>query len=367
MIDRRSLLMAAGALPMTAAATFAATPKAEGSKLRWAVVGLGSFATGQMLPAFAEAKSAHVTAFVSGSPDKTKEQGARYGVTKFYDYQSYDSIASDPEIDAVYIALPVGMHAEYTIRALKAGKHVLCEKPMASTAAECEAMVAAAKAAGKVLAVGYRCHFEPVNQEAHRRLKAGVIGTVRHISGDAGFDISTDFPPHIWRQQKAMAGGGSMYDIGIYALNATLWAAGEDPVAVSAVYAYPRDDPRFTEVEGGIDWRLRFASGINAQGSSSYCYTYTSRHQMFGSQGNIVLSPSMDYRNIAMTLTKDFRSQPPFTGDTYGQFVNQIEAFAEAVRTNTPHPTPGEMGWRDIRIVEALYKSADAGGVEVTL
>jgi glucose-fructose oxidoreductase len=321
-----------------------------------------------MMPAFRSSTNARITALVSGNPQKARDLGAAYGVSKLYDYGNFDTIAANKDIDCVYIALPPGLHAEYTIRALKAGKHVLCEKPMASTVAECEAMIAAAKAAGKQLGVAYRCHFEPNNADAVRRLKAGEIGTLRHVSGDAGFDLNPQaWPPHKWRAEQALGGGGSMYDIGIYALNAAVWAAGEDPVSVTAVYSYPKDDPRFAEVEGGVEWRLRFASGISAQGSSSYCYTYASRHQLFGSEGNILLSPSMDYSNIPMTLTKNFVSSTPRAGNPASQFTNQIEAFSAAAMANTPHATPGEMGLRDVRLIQAMYQSAANNGAEVKL
>ncbi|WP_040309274.1 Gfo/Idh/MocA family protein [Asticcacaulis biprosthecium] len=380
MIDRRRLLLAAGALPLAATSVSAATPQAAGQPLlgnpdlpqpdkttHWAIVGLGTFATGQMMPAFRNASNTRITALVSGNPQKARDLGAAYGVSKLYDYGNFDTIAANKDIDCVYIALPPGLHADYTIRALKAGKHVLCEKPMASTVAECEAMIAAAKTAGKQLGVAYRCHFEPNNADAVRRLKAGEIGKLRHVSGDAGFDLSPDWPPHKWRAEQALAGGGSMYDIGIYALNAAIWAAGEDPISVTAVYSYPKDDPRFAEVEGGVEWRLRFASGISAQGSSSYCYTYASRHQMFGSEGNILLSPSMDYGNIGMMLTKNYVSSSPRAGNPVSQFTNQIEAFSDAVLASRAHTTPGEMGLRDVKVIQAIYQSAARGGAEVTL
>lgn len=381
-IDRRGLLFAAGALPWLANSAAAATGKAEGQPLlgnppvpepfanraRWAIVGLGTFATGQIMPVFGSSAKSRMTAFVSGNPQKARDLGAHYGVSRFYDYNNFDRIADDKEIDVVYIALPVALHAEYAIRALKAGKHVLCEKPMAATVAECEAMIAAAKAANRQLGVAYRVHFEPNNVEAIRRLKAGEIGALRHVSGDAGFSANPDYPPHKWRLQKALAGGGSMYDIGIYALNACLWAAGEEPTSVTAVYSTPKGDPRFTEVEGGVEWRLRFPSGISAQGSSSYCYHYSSRQQLFGAQGNICLTPSMDYGNIGMTVQHaDFVSQQIRAGNAANQFVGQIDGFSQAALSNTPHLTGGDMGLRDIRLIQAIYRSADADGAIVKL
>jgi len=381
-IDRRSLLAAAGGLPLIASAAGAATPKAEGQplagkfnlpdppkeRMRWAVVGLGSFAVGQMMPGFVASSHARMTAFVSGNPDKAHDLGARYGVSKFYDYSTFDRIADDKEIDAVYIALPVALHAEYTIRALKAGKHVLCEKPMASTVAECEAMIVAAKTANRQLGIAYRVHFEPNNINAIKRLRAGEIGDLRYFSGEAGFVANPDYPPHKWRLQKALAGGGSMYDIGIYALNAALWAVDEAPVSVSAVYSTPVNDPRFKEVEGGVEWRLRFPSGISAQGASSYCWTYATRQRFFGAQGSISMDPASDYNQInTMMQHADLTPVTLRAGNPAVQFSAQIDAFCVAAAANQPHQTPGEMGLRDIRIIQAIYQSADAEGQIVTL
>jgi predicted dehydrogenase len=343
-------------------------PEPANKRVRYAVVGLGGFAVGQVLPAMLDSQNSRVTAFVSGSPQKAKDLGARYGVSKIYDYAEFDKIAQDDEIDCVYIALPVGLHADYTIRALKAGKHVLCEKPMASTVAECEAMVAAAKAANKQLGIAYRVHFEPNNIEAVRILRAGQIGTIRHYSGDSGFDANPDFPPHKWRLTKALGGGGSMYDIGIYALNAALMCIDEAPTSVRATYTTPANDPRFKEVEGGVDWHLRFASGVTAQGSSSYAYAYVTRQRIFGTLGALDLDPASEYENVTLSLlTGDGRREIIHVGDPASQFAAQLDGFSEAAMANKPHRTPGEMGLRDIKLIQAIYRSADADGKAVAL
>src|SRR5688500_5395867 len=264
-LTRRHLLAAAGAAPLVFAAgrAFAQTaegqpmpgaapqPVPPGARLGWVIVGLGSFGINQVIPGFADARQSLMTAFVSGNPAKARDLGARHGVSRFYDYANYDTMKDNAEIDCVYIVLPVGLHAEYTVRALEAGKHGLCEKPMASTSAECERMVAAAKANNRQLGVAYRVHFEPTNREAKRRIAAGELGAIRAVQNAHGFNANLQFPPHKWRLEKALAGGGSMFDIGIYGLNTSLMMLeGDTPVAISALYAYPKDDPRFAEVEG---------------------------------------------------------------------------------------------------------------------
>jgi glucose-fructose oxidoreductase len=239
---------------------------------------------------------------------------------------------------------------------------------MASTVAECEAMIAAAKAANRQLGIAYRVHFEPNNMDAIKRLRAGEIGDLRYFSGESGFVINPAYPPHKWRLEKALAGGGSMYDIGIYALNATLWAAGEAPASVSAVYSTPANDPRFKEVEGGVEWRLRFPSGISAQGASSYCWTYVTRQRFFGSAGSISMDTASDYNQINMTMQHaDLTPVIMRGGSPTVQFSAQIDAFCVAASANQPHLTPGEMGLRDIRLIQAIYQRADDNGQIVRL
>jgi predicted dehydrogenase len=379
---RRRLLAAATVAPLALGASRAlgqqahgtplagdfALPDPPGQKLRWAIVGLGNFAVGEAIPGFIDSQHARMTAFVSGSPDKQKDLGARFGVSKFYNYQNFDSIANDPEIDCVYIILPVGLHAEYTIRALKAGKHVLTEKPMASTSAECAAMIAAAKAAGRQLGVAYRVHFEPTNVRAKQLIDGGEIGDIRFVSADHGFNADPSYGPHKWRLEKALAGGGSMFDIGIYGLNTSLMMLGQDPVELSARYIYPKDDPRFREVEGGLEYRLRMADGVSVSGSSSYSWSpYLSQQRYMGSKGSIFMKPATTYDRNTITVEGNGPTHEVGAANPLTQFQNQLDAFSLAARANTPHKTPGEMGLRDIRLIEAMYKSADNGGEIVKL
>ncbi|TIX52071.1 Gfo/Idh/MocA family oxidoreductase [Alteraurantiacibacter aquimixticola] len=344
-----------------------ALPEVPGQRMRWAIVGLGTFAVGQVIPGFADARHSRMTAFVSGNPEKARDLGARYGVSRFYDYENFDDIAQDDEIDCVYIVLPVGLHAEYTIRALEAGKHVLCEKPMCNTVEEAEAMVAAAEAANRQLGVAYRVHFEPNNLDAQRRIAAGELGTMRFISADHGFSADPNWPPHKWRLEKLLAGGGSMFDIGIYGMNTSLMMLpGDRVVSVSGTYSTPAGDDRFTEVEGAIEYRLRMASGISIQGSSSYCYSpYVSRQRYFGSTGSIEMRPATTYYDNSIELEAGGAPRTFRAGNPISQFSAQLDGFSQAARTNTPHRTPGAMGLRDMRLIEALYASADQGGAVV--
>lgn len=340
-------------------------PEIPGNRTGWAIVGLGTFAIGQVIPGFADAQHSKITAFVSGNPDKARVLGARYDVDRLYDYDNFDAIAQDPMVDCVYIVLPVGLHAEYAIRALRAGKHVLCEKPMASTSDEARAMIAAAEAAQRKLGVAYRVHFESNNLHVLSRLRDGALGSMRFVSADHGFSANPEYPPHKWRLQKALGGGGSLWDIGIYGINTSLMMLSGDRVtSVSAAYATPRGDPRFTEVEGAIDYRLRMASGINVQGSSSYCYSpYVSRQRYFGSDASIEMQPATTYYDNEITF--EGGGQPPRiyrAGNPAQQFAAQVDGFSRAARGEVDVRTPGAMGLRDLLIMEACYASADRGG-----
>ncbi|GAB5348363.1 Gfo/Idh/MocA family protein [Alteriqipengyuania sp. 357] len=339
-------------------------PQPAGKRMRWAIVGLGTFGVGQVIPGFDGARYSRITAFVSGNPEKARNLGNRYGVSRLYDYDNFDRIADDEEIDCVYIVLPVGLHAEYTIRALDAGKHVLCEKPMASTSAECEAMIAAAKRNNRTLGVAYRVQFEPNNMHVLERVRNGDLGAMRFVSADHGFNANPDFPPHKWRLDKVLGGGGSMYDIGVYGINTSLMMLpGDTPVSVSAYDSTPAGDPRFTEVEGAMEWRIRMASGITVQGSSSYCWNpYISRQHYFGSEGSIEMNPATTYYDNRIRAEIGGAPREYTAGIAASQFAAQVDGFSQAARNGEAHRTPGEMGLRDIRLIEAMYASAAAGG-----
>ena len=247
-------------------------PDPPGKKLGWAIVGLGSLAINQILPAFAKCEKSKVVAFVSGHPDKANKLALRYGVDpkNIYNYQNYDSIKDNPEVDIIYIVLPNGMHAEYTVRGLQAGKHVLSEKPMANTPEDCQQMIDAGKKANRKLMVAYRCRYEPFNQEAIRLARSKELGSLKTITADMGFNIGD---PTQWRLNKKLAGGGCLMDIGIYALQATRYISGEEPIEINAMTYTTPDDPRFKEVEESINFQLRFPSGVLASCTSSYGYS----------------------------------------------------------------------------------------------
>ncbi len=218
-----------------------------------------------------------------------------------YNYQNYDTIKDNPEIDVVYVVLPNSMHPEYTIRAHQAGKHVLSEKPMANTPADCQAMIDAAKKAGKKLMVAYRCRYEPFNKEVIRMVREQELGPVKTVVSDHGFNIGD---PNQWRLKRELAGGGSLMDIGIYSLQAARYTTGEEPTEVNAMVQTTAGDVRFKEVEETINFQLRFPSGALANCTSSYGYAGQNRYRVIGTKGWCELEPATSYTGLKLRVRR---------------------------------------------------------------
>lgn len=242
-------------------------PLSEDQKVGFAVVGIGKFALEQAIPAFGETKAAKLVGLVSGDPAKGARVARQHGIapSRVWSYDSFDRIAADPAVQVVYIMTPNSLHADLAVRAFRAGKHVLCEKPMAVTEADCERMIRAAADASRKLMIAYRAQFEPHNLEAVRRIRAGEVGAVRLITSVHGRQLDVRDPADQWRAQAALAGGGSLYDIGIYALNGARYLTGEEPESVTAQISNAPNDPRFAEVEDLIKFQLRFPSGAETR------------------------------------------------------------------------------------------------------
>jgi len=352
------LANAAGALLKSADAQLV-VPDPPGKKLGWAIVGLGSLAINQILPAFAQCEKSKVVALVSGHPDKANKLALRYGVNpkNIYNYQNYDSIRDNPEVDIIYIVLPNGMHAEYTVRGLQAGKHVLTEKPMANTPAECQQMVDAGHKANRKLMVAYRCQYEPYNREAIRVARSKELGTIKVILADAGFNMKD---PNQWRLKKSLAGGGSLMDIGIYALQAARYLTGEEPSEVNAMMYSTPGDERFKEVEEAINFQLRFPSGVLANCTSSYGYAWQTHYRVVTTDGWLEMDPATAYSGLRMRVHRgniiEEKDLP-----VVDHFAAEMEHMSECVMQNKEPLTPGEEGLRDLIIMHALYAAANTG------
>ncbi|HTU51226.1 MAG TPA: Gfo/Idh/MocA family oxidoreductase [Acidobacteriaceae bacterium] len=383
--SRRSFLKQAGsavALSAFAGEAFsgaihgeALNPQAEndssstgGKKIGYCIVGLGRISMNQFMPGVKISKGSKIVALVSGHRGKAERIADEYDVphSAIYNYQNYDSIHDNPTIDAVYIALPNGMHAEYTIRAAKAGKHVLCEKPMANSIKECEQMIAACKQADRKLMIAYRCQYEPTNLKAIELLRQGYAGKLQIMSSANGFNIRAGE----WRLNKKMAGGGPLVDVGIYSIQAMRYLTGEEPTFVDASWSVIDHDGRFNEVEENVVWTFRFPSGVLAHCATSYGTNFTGGWaRAVGSAGMLELNPAFGYQGLKLT-GKAQGKQPievAFNNPSPHQFATEADYFSNCILQNQEPKTNGEEGLRDERIITAIYKScADGKPVKLT-
>jgi len=330
-------------------------------KIGIALVGLGRLSEGQLAPALQKTQWCRLTGLVSGSPEKAKAWAEKYGVpaSGIYGYDTFDKVKDNPDIDVIYVVLPNSKHAEYTIRAAEAGKHVLCEKPMAVSAKECEAMIAACRKAKRQLMIGYRLHFEPYNQEMMRLSREKVFGPVKVIETAAGFRIGD---PAQWRLKRALSGGGSMLDVGVYALQAARYIAGEEPVSVTATWT-KTDAEKFKDVEEeSIQFTLKFPSGAVANCTGSYATRLTRWHAA-AENGWFELSPAFGYGPLKGRTFKTGDADGPkeMTLENVNHFVAEMDDFAQCLLNDKPTRAPGEEGLRDARITEAVYEAARTG------
>jgi predicted dehydrogenase len=328
-------------------------------KLGWAIMGIGRLTTGQIMPGLAVATKSRPVAFITGHPDKAKAYQTQFGIpdSSIYSYETIGAIKDNPAIDVVYNVLPNGLHLEYTIKSFEAGKHVLCEKPMANTSAECQKMIDAAKAAGKKLMIAYRCQYEPHTLKAIEMCRSGELGKLKLITSEHGFNIR----PNQWRLDKKLAGGGPMMDIGIYALNACRYLTGEEPIEVTATITENPADPRFKEVEESLAWTMKFPSG--ALGICSTSYSGGGNHcRVLFDKGILDMEPATSYTGIKI------RKRGPGDADyvpveiaDINEFATEMDYFSDCVTNNKEIRTPGEEGLRDLKIIEACYEAARTG------
>ncbi len=327
------------------------TPKTK-EKLGVALVGLGYYSTDVLAPAFQFTKHCELKGIVTGTPAKAEKWQKQYKISSknIYDYKNFDAIANNPEIDVVYIVLPPSMHREFVERAAKAGKQVWCEKPMAHTASDCEAMIKACQDNKVNLSIGYRMQHEANTLQAIKWRKAGEFGKIRMVSSAAGyFDPRKDH----WKQKKSM-GGGAMFDMGVYALQGARYAVGEEPIAVTANHFINRPDI-YTEVDETTLFMLEFPNGAVANCATSFGMNMNYLH-VTGEKGWFKLDPFSTYSGISGNSTVGALNLP-----MGNEQAVQMDDDAQALKNKTPLMVTGEEGLRDIRIVEKIYESAKLG------
>jgi len=324
-------------------------------KLGVALLGLGRYSTGQLGPALRVTKHCNLAGVVTGHPEKAAQWAKDYSLPEknLYNYKNFDRIADNPDIDIVYVVTPPALHPEFVIRAAKAGKHVISEKPMATSVADCEAMIAACKAAKVKLSVGYRLHFDPYLKELMRHQREKDYGDFTKMTGDRGFV----FGNHAWRVEKKLAGGGPLMDLGIYIIQAACMATGATPVAVTA-HEEPKLRPEFfNEVEETIRFKLEFPNGAVCEAVTSYNHS-NDIFRAEGAKGWYEFSAHAFSYKVGTVNS----SQGPvkFTSPTSQQALH-MDDFVDCIRTGRESEVDGEMGRRDMKIITAIYEAARTG------
>jgi len=360
--SRRAFLtaMSTGAALLTFAQPVAGQPSVR-RKLGVALCGLGNYSRGQLGPALKLTQNCELRGVVTGSPEKGAVWAENYGFPErnVYHYDTMARMAENSDIDIVYVVTPNALHAQHVIAAAEAKKHVICEKPMAVSVAECEAMIAACRKNNVKLSIGYRLQFEPHYEELQRHARERDWGAFIRMSG--GFSYVMKQPQ--WRAERKLAGGGPLMDIGIYAIQAACMAAGEAaPVAVTASER-PKQRPEFfRDVEETIEWTMEFADGARGDFSTSYNDTLN-KFRAEAAKGWIEMNPAYSYAGLkAVTQAGSLNlAVPP------SQQAVQIDDFVRCVRDDVPSRVAGEIGRRDMAIIEAIYTSAAQSGKRIEI
>jgi predicted dehydrogenase len=327
-----------------------------GPVLRVAICGLGGYGT-RVAEAMQACVKAKLVGVISGTPSKIKNWQSKYGIPEknCYNYENFDNIKNNQDIDAVYVITPNALHHDQVLRVAKAGKHVICEKPMAINAKQGQEMVDACSKANVKLLVGYRMHFEPKTLEIVRMRKAGELGKIRFFQGLSGFKIGD---PNQWRLNKELAGGGAMMDIGIYAINGSRYMIGEEPMWVTAQES--KTDPKlFKEgVDETILFQLGFPGGATASCLSTYNMNNLDRFFLNGDDGFAELMPATGYGPIQGRTSKGELTQPHVTHQTV-----QMEEMADIIlKGKRPVlPVDGNEAVKDLKVIDAIYLATKTG------
>jgi glucose-fructose oxidoreductase len=325
-------------------------------KIRWAVVGLGYIAQIAVLPGFKHATNAELTALVSDDPKKLKKLGKKYGARLLVPYEEYEALLESGQVDAVYIAVPNHLHRDFTVAAARHGVHVLCEKPMALTEQDCAAMIDAAQSAGVRLMIAYRLHFDEANLEAARIVRSGRLGEPRIFT--SLFTMQVEDPDNI--RLKA-SGGGNLYDIGIYCINAARTLFKAEPEEVLAFNA-TGEDARFREIDEMTGAVLRFPGERLATFTTSFGAADRGLYTVVGTKGSLDVEPAYEYAEaISHRLRVGERTEKK-KFPKRDQFGPELVYFSDCVRNGREPEPSGAEGLADVRVIEALLRSARSGG-----
>jgi glucose-fructose oxidoreductase len=325
-----------------------------------ALVGLGSYSTYQLAPALQDTHYCHLAGIVTGTPEKERVWSDKYEIPKqnIYNYENFDRIAENEDIDIVYVVLPNSMHMEFSIRAAQAGKHVICEKPMAISVQECDAIINACTDAKVKLGVGYRLHSEPYTQEVKRFVSEKTFGNVTYIAADAAYRSRGN--PNQWRLNKALSGGGALMNMGVYSIQSAIYGTGENPISVTAQEYSTRPD-YFKDTDETVTAQFQFPGGAAGNIMTSH---NANANRLFASceRGWFQLEPANNYGPLS---GKSARGPLSFPHESQQKL--QMDDFASHILQGTLNRAPGEMGKRDMIVVEAIYESIASGNKRVKL
>jgi len=327
----------------------------EPRKLGFALAGLGGLSNQQLAPALQLTKYCRLVGIVTGTPSKIPIWKNRYKIPdkNVYNYDTMEQMADNPDIDVVYVVTPNGLHAEHSIKAAKAGKHVFCEKPFEATVEKCQAAIDACKKANRLLAVAYRCQYDPNHLECRRLAMEKVFGELKTI--DAAFSRTINVGE--WRLNKKLAGGGPLMDVGIYALQTCRFVSGREPVEVSAKFGPINDPVKFAEVEASVEWEMTFPGGLKTTCRTNYDRGGDKSFLVTAEKGNFGLDPAYYYNSSKGTRSDGQEINLP----AVNQFAAEMDDFAQCIMNNKPSKVSGEEGLRDVKIMMAIYESARAG------
>ncbi len=334
--------------------------KGKNKKLGIALVGLGSYSTHQLAPALQDTQHCYLAGIVTGTPSKENIWADKYDIPKenIYNYQNFDTIADNVAIDIVYVVLPNSMHAEFSTRAAKAGKHVICEKPMAVSVAECDTIIEACEKAKVKLGIGYRLHSEPYTQEVKRFVREKTFGNVKHIKADAAYVSSGN--PDQWRLNRKLSGGGALMNMGVYAIQSVIYGSGQNPISVVA-QEYSTRPEYFKDTDETITAQFELPGGARGEIMTSHNKRGNNLHAKC-ENGWFELDPASTYIPLAGRT-----SDGPLNFPQESQQKLQMDDFASHILEGTPNVAPGEMGKRDMIIVEAIYRSLADGNKRIPL
>jgi glucose-fructose oxidoreductase len=350
-----TVLKGAGATAIALNAPFACAIESQKRKLGVALVGLGSYSTYQLAPALLDTKHCYLAGIVTGTPAKEKQWADKYGISakNIYNYSNFDTIKDNADIDVVYVVLPNSMHAEFSVRAARAGKHVICEKPMAMNVAECDEIIDACAKAGVKLGVGYRLHSEPYTKEVKRLIKEKTFGEVKYVSADAGYFSNRN--PEQWRLNKKLSGGGALMNMGVYSIQSAIYGSGMNPISVTAQEFSTRPD-YFKDTDETITAQFEFPNEAVGTIMTSH-NANMNRLYTACDKGWFELNPANNYGPLSGSSSKGV-----IAFEHESQQKLQMDDFAKHILFNEPNPAPGDMGKRDMIIVQAIYKSIAQGG-----